>query len=444
MRFLGLFLLFVLMIALQSGGVSAAIDPLPRAMLVFGFLLLAGFVAGSFAARFGLPHITGYLLAGIICGPYVLGLVTHETVLMLAPLDHLALALIAFTAGGELRLARLRACGKTIVWITLLQTIGAFVVGAAGMFLALRWMQIDLFGGKGLLIAAIFFGVMAVANSPATVIAVIVETRAHGRLSDITIGVTVIKDVLVLLGFALAIGLGTAWFSGAQVEEGIAVEVLISVGASFLVGAVVAALVAVYLRFVRREFVLFTVVLSLVIVTASEQLHLHFLLVCLTAGFLVENFTRLGPRMVAAIERTSTTVYIVFFALAGAALNIAALERMWPVAVLFVVLRLSGTALGTWAGARIGGEGPLIRRWGFMGFIGQAGVSVGIAGAVAIAFPTWGVSFRTVMLASIAIGQIIGPVAFKFILGRAGETAAHHIREGIVNPWRESLARLRR
>ena len=430
MRLLSIAALLVFMMAVH-GFIGAPGVLMPSAILCFGLLIFMGYLAGCYCAKVGLPHITGYLFAGILCGPYVLGFVNHEVVLRLELVDNIALAFIAFTAGGEIRLAKFKQLAWSILSIAAFQALAVFIIVAGGIFLLLG--LVDPLGLPVLIraAAAVLFGIIAQANSPATAVAVIVESRAKGRMSDVVIGVTVLKDVMVMFFFSVALALA---FSFSRTGAGGAPSVglaFVGIASSLVAGALGGGIIAVFLRWVRRELVIFMVTVSFMIVYLSELAGLHFILVCITAGFVVENFSSVGHRLVEAIERTSMAVYIVFFALAGAAINMSALEQMWTLALLLVALRAAGTAAGTYWGARLGGEGSLVRRHGWSGFLCQAGISLGMAGIVARAFPEWGPTFRTAVISAIAINQIIGPIALKILLGHAGETAESHIIKGL-------------
>ena len=206
MRLLAIAALLAFMMAIH-GFTGAPGVLMPSAILSFGLLIFMGYLAGCYCAKVGLPHITGYLFAGILCGPYVLGFVNQEVVLRLELVDNIALAFIAFTAGGELKLAKLRSQARGILSIAVFQSLAAFIIVAVGTFLLLA--LIDPLGLPiSLRVAAsVLFGIIAQANSPATAVAVIVESRAKGRMSDVVIGVTVLKDVMVMLFFSVALAL---------------------------------------------------------------------------------------------------------------------------------------------------------------------------------------------------------------------------------------------
>lgn len=433
MRALALFILMIFMVALIHFTGAAGADPMPQTILAFGFLIFAGYIAGCYAVKIGLPQISGYLIAGIVCGPYALRLVSYEIVLQLKLIDDLALALIAFTAGGEIKISRMRRCVLSIFSISIAQIIAIFAVVAVGSYLVLHFFNPFLMSTKILMVISGLIGTISAACSPATAIAVIIGTRSRGRMTDITIGVTIIKDVIVLLFFTLALAVGFAVSRGEIIEGSLIGKTLLMMFLSVLAGAAVGGGIVALLKFVRREIALFIITISLAVVFISELLGLHFIPICLMAGFLVENFSSLGDRLVGAIERTSMTVYIIFFAMAGVAIDFAALLQMWPYALAIVFLRLLGTALGTYIGGGIGRESDVLKKFGWMGFLSQVGVGLGFVVLVSRAFPEWGNTFRTIMLAVIAINQIIGPIALKVMLGLAGETAERHI-EMLIRP----------
>ena len=116
-------------------------------------------------------------------------------------------------------------------------------------------------------------------------------------------------------------------------------------------------------------------------------------------------------------------VYIIFFATAGAHLDVPLLRRLWPVALLFFVAR----ALATFTSARIASfaarDPAILKRWAWSGLISQAGIALGVANLIASQFPSFGPGFRAIAVACVALNEMIGPVMFKLALDRAGESS---------------------
>jgi Kef-type K+ transport system membrane component KefB len=144
-------------------------------------------------------------------------------------------------------------------------------------------------------------------------------------------------------------------------------------------------------------------------------------MICLVAGFLVENFSSRGDSLIQAIEKISVPIYVVFFAISGASLNLEALRTSWVLALILVVWRGILKFSSTYVGAKVAKEDPGVQRRSWAGFISQAGVALGMAVIVERTFPEWGGEFKALVLAIIAINQIIGPVLLQRLLFRVDE-----------------------
>jgi Kef-type K+ transport system membrane component KefB len=393
-----------------------------RTSLVFGFLLLAGYLLGQLARRIGLPRITGFIVAGILFGPYLMGIVTPATVQALGKVDEIALCLIALAAGGEMDLARLRGRLRSVLSIVGVQTV-VVLGGVLAVFLVLpigEWIGVE---DRGLLIAvALVIGAIAVANSPSTIIAVILDLDAEDPLSDTAIAVTVLKDVMVIVLFAAVLSLtGPLLDPGAAYDlafvGAVAMEVLISIGLGLLAGGAV----VLFLRHVSREEVLFVLILVFGLATLCRAWHLDALITCITAGLVVQNLSGRGPTFMRAIDRSAMPVFVLFFALAGARLDLSTLGHFWlPAVALFAgrgVLTWAGTSLGS----RLAGDPPVLVRHGWMAFLAQAGVSLGFVALLREDVPVLGDLLGDVVIAAIILNQLVGPVLFKIALDRAGE-----------------------
>jgi Kef-type K+ transport system membrane component KefB len=394
--------------------------------LFLGFLLLSSYLAGRAARAISFPQITGYLVIGIIVGPYVLGILPKEVVEEFRFVNGVALALIALSAGGELRAKSLRERIRSIAAITTFQIVLIFTLVAASVFLARG--AIDLFEGQPpsvVLAVALLLGLVAVAKSPATTVAIITEEKARGVLTDTVLGVTVLKDVVVLVLIAVFIPLSativdpTGGFSFDAVWQ-----ILLGILGSLAVGLAMGWLVTVYLKRIRAYRILFVLGVAFMAVYLGERLHLEHILIAMAAGFYVQNFSRQGRRLLHALEANSLPVYALFFALAGADLDITVLRTAWVIATAIILTRIVAVWVSTYLAARMVGDPTVIRRYAWMGFLAQAGITLGIANLVRDNFPVWGDSVATIIIAMIAVNQLIGPPAFRWALLKAGESHA--------------------
>ncbi len=397
---------------------------LAEPVLALGFLLLFSYLVGKWVLRYRLPMITGYLLAGILVGPEFLNLLSAEATDKLHLIDQLALGIIALTAGGELRLAALKAQAKSLGYLVLMQVVVVFAAVGLGFALLLSLLPVQPEQSLAVTAITVLFLVgTAVANSPATAIAVITETSAAGPVSDRVIGVTVIKDVVVLTLFTLIMAVGeTVLTSNSAGVWHDFLHLFWSIFGSFLFGGVAGAAIVLYMRWIGEDLPIFVLGATFAITVVSGWLNLEFIMACVAAGFVVENFSPFGDRLILSIERSSLPIYIVFFSIAGASLNLGVLRSVWPLTLLLVSLRLAGTWLGSRWGTALAGDEPAVQRFVWTGFVGQAGVTLGMALLIGRAFAeSFGNFLQALIISGIVINQLIGPVIFRIGLEKAGE-----------------------
>ena len=343
--------------------------------------------------------------------------------------EGIAVALIALTAGGEIRIEWVRSQARRLALITFSEL---FVVaaGVLGVVMLARSV-LPFMPADDLLrafIIAMVFGAIAVANSPTVTIAVISENQAEGPLTRTVLGVTILKDVCVIVLFAVALTIAKNAL-GEGGTESLGLTLTRELGGSALVGVGFGIGISLFLRFVHRDTPVFILAVCFAIWQVAAVFHLETLLIALTAGFWVENFSRAkGEDLIKGIERLSLPVYALFFAAAGAKVDIDALATLWPFALL-----ISGTrALCVWAGTSLGAHlaraEPTVKRYAWLGFVSQAGVTLALATIVARTFPSWGMEIQAIIIAMIAIHELIGPIGFQYALKKAGETGAERER----------------
>jgi len=409
-----------LVLPLGTGSASA------HSLLTFGFLILAAYTSGEIAVSFRMPRIVGYLVAGVVFGPSALDIVNVEATNELAPVSSLAIALIAFLAGAELRWSELRERGRAIALI-LTSELGITFVALAALMVGLRNFVPFLQSTPTPTVIgfSLLFASIAVVHSPAVTMALLTETGARGPVARTTLGVVLVSDVVVIMLFSAVLAIARALVPPntgdvAAISLG---SVVWELGGAVVVGTVLGAAVALYLRFVKRELMLFAVLVTFFGSAIARLVHVETLLTLLTAGFVMENISRDGDgdALRHAMERSGAPVFVVFFALAGAAMAVNEVVAIWPLVLPIVLVR----AAGIWGGSRVGARwarvpsetGNLV----WMGLISQAGVAIGLATVIAEVYPTRGAPIRTLFLATLAVNQIVGPILFRMALARGGE-----------------------
>jgi len=414
-------------------GVAVFLEPLrvptegviaPRSLFLFGILLLTADTFGEVAHDLGVPRLVGYLVAGLALGPSVSGIVPAGVLEDLGMMKRLAVGLIGLLAGAELRVADLRERYRQIFWILVLQMGLVLLVLTLVALLGRPWIPfLQPLTAAPLVFVAILFATTLTVNSPMVTLALLTETRATGPLAKTTLGVVLVADIVVVVLFTMAFSLAQASLGG---QTGSAPEILsrllLEVVGSILAGVLVGGVLTLYLRFVKRELVVFAVVLVFATAAAAEALHFELLLSLLVAGFLVENVApvRAEP-LVETLHQMAVPIFVVFFAIAGGELAIRQFIGLWPMVLTVALLRMGAIALGATAGGRIAGAEPQVARYAWTGLVSQAGVALGLATIVADRLPVVGLAMQTLIVGVIAFNESVGPVLFRRGLDRAGE-----------------------
>ena len=402
-----------------------------EATFCLGFMLIFAFFLAKVLGSFALPEISGYIIAGVLCGPYAMNILSEDVVHSLQALDDVALAIIALIAGGEMRLAFLRKSTGAIMAVIAGQIVMSFVGAFAVIFVVGgRLSFVEGAGIGGAVAVALVLGLVTAARSPATTIGVVTETRSKGPFTNLVVGVTVILDVLVLVMVALAVPTARVLtFAGESFSLDFSRELAVDLAGSFALGFFFGVFIGAYIRWVGKRLPVFLVATGFIGSLVTRHYHLEPLLAFMIAGFIVQNFTVMGDKLIRGLEKSALPVYVVFFAISGASIDLDALRSMWLLAFVLVAMRAAAFYTGSILG---GAVAPSVRphaRALWMGFLSQAGVTIGIASILERQFE-WGAALKTLILAVVALNQLIGPVALKYILVRRGEAGRANPQPG--------------
>jgi Kef-type K+ transport system membrane component KefB len=195
---------------------------------------------------------------------------------------------------------------------------------------------------------------------------------------------------------------------------------------SVALGTTLGIVLILYLRLVGKQLVLVFLALGFGLTEVLRYVGFEPLLTFVVAGFVVQNLSKQGGKLVAAIQETGDIVYVVFFATAGAHLDLGVLGQLWKAALVLAVGRAVITWIAHRIGSRLAGDEDRVRKLGWTGLLSQAGVALGIASIIEREFPSFGAAFRALAIAQIALNEMIGPVIFKLALDRTRETARAH------------------
>jgi trehalose-6-phosphate synthase/Kef-type K+ transport system membrane component KefB len=408
--------------------------------LALGFALMGASVTGDALRRFRLPRLTGYLLFGVVVGPSLGNLITESMAAQLQLVTGIATTLIALIAGLTLSVERL---GSRLGAITRM-TAATVIVAAVGLSIATwivwPWLPIapDAVGPQRLVMLALLV-VMVISFSPTMTAAVVTDSGARGRLSDTVLAMVVLADLVVLVLFAVSMQLARLVF---ETGEGQGVEVLArlawEIGGAVAFGVLIGVLFALYLRYIGREITLALLAVCAVLSQVGTTQQLQPLLAALAAGVVIENLAvAQGDTLRAAVRRGAPPVLVVFFVAVGATLRLDALATIGLSAAALSGIRLGFIRLGTAVGAKFSELPEVIGKHAWTGLVSQAGITLGFASVVASEFPGWGNQMQLLLVASIALHELVGPIVFRRALVQAGELEAHVPRPLVVVSNRE-------
>ena len=408
-------------------------------ILIAGFLIIAlasNQIARSFQ-KIRLPLITGLIFTGIISGPHIIGLIPETAKDHLQFINEIALAFIAFAAGAELYLRELRSRFKSIKWNTFGQLVVTFVFGSIAVYFCASYIPFmaDMSVAAKISVSTITAAIF-VARSPASAIAVINELRAKGPFVQTVMGVTVVKDFLVIILFSICLALGESMIGGEEFNSlsivVIVVELFLSFGLGFFVFGQLLKLVLSF-KIIRPaktimvllvgfgSYVLSHALKEVSLIAFAHSIHLEPLLMSILASFYVTNYTKYRPEFLNILEKTATPIYIAFFTLTGATLAVNVIGSVIGVALILFTIRIATMIIGAYAGGIMAGDPMKQNHLGWMPYVTQAGVGLGLATVIADEFPGWGDEFATVIIAVIVINQFIGPPLFKWAIYKLGE-----------------------
>ncbi len=379
-----------------------------------GIAIFVGLVGGKLANFFKLPNVSGYIVAGLLLGPSFINFFTSGEAAGLGIISEIALAAIAFGIGSEFRLADIKKTGKGILVITVAEVIGAVAVVFFVMFVLLR--QPFEFS---LVIAS-----MSAATAPAGIIMVIRELKAQGPLVRTILPVVAIDDALGIIVFSISLSIakltsGTASFSLFQIIWAPLYEILGSV----VLGAVLGAALSFLSHKMKSRDEMLSLVLGFILLATGAANYFKFsaLLTCMMMGSVVVNVLQNANRIFTLVSDFTPTINLLFFTLAGAGLDLSVLSKVGILGISYIFARAAGKILGATAGAKqVKAEKKVVRYLG-MSLLTQGGISIGLSIIVARELPAFSEAIITVILFSVLVYEIVGPILAKIAIQKAGE-----------------------
>ncbi len=399
-------------------------------ILALGILLLCGFLGGRIANWIKFPRVTGYIAAGFLLSPSLFEIIPAQYIEdKFSAITDIALAIIAYSIGGSLRMSRIKLLGRSILWITITQALGAFaltflLVSALGPFVipssTSSYSFLEFF-----LPLALIIGALSAATAPGAILAIIREFRASGPLTTTLLGVVALDDVIAIILFAFAVALaGTLINPGEVLLYKIVFDVFVDIISSMLLGLVFGYCLTTFASWIKRKesFLIFALAHIVLCTGIADQLNLSFLLANMMIGFVVINRAKHNHRLLREVETIEEPIFILFFVLAGAHFNIQVINVAGPLALIIIVGRFSGKLIGTKIGANLAHSPPVIKKYLGYALLPKAGVTVGLVMLVQpILSPEVAEILINGILASVIINELLSPPLVKYAIIKAGE-----------------------
>ncbi len=388
-------------------------------LLLIGLVLIAGQVGANLLRLVKIPQVVGYILMGAILGESVLGWIEPGS---LEEVTSIALGLIGFTIGSQLKFYQLRKLGRSILWVSIFEAFGAFLLVCIGVLIL-----------TGEPFKALVFGALASATAPAATVDVLQEYRCKGPLTTTLLAVVGIDDGIALVIYGFAEPFGKMLF---QPEQGLTIihSLLVplrELGGSVLLGLVLGVVFSWSIKYFKLPGEQLSVTLAAVLIASGIAVHFHFSLILtnmvigLSVGNLLPRRTR---RLSEIVTGFTPPVYILFFALVGARLDVSLLPAMGWLGLTYLIARTVGKFGGSYLGAVIGGAPKVVKRYLGLGLFSQAGVAIGLSIAVSQDFATAGeegIAFGNLVINTITattfVVQMIGPSLTRMAVFKAEE-----------------------
>ena len=381
-------------------------------LLLIGIAMAAGLLVSRGARAVKLPNVTAFLVAGLIIGPCVAGIISKEQAESMGVISEAALGFIAYAIGGEFKLAYLKKIGKAPLTITAFQGLTTALCVDVGLI---------AFGVDVPL--ALLLGAIALATAPAATLMVVRQYKAHGPVTQMLLPVVAMDDALGLMVFSISASVAQGMLGGEITVQSMVLTPIIEIVGSIALGGALGWLLAFGARFFasRGNKLALSIALVLAGVGLCDMWNLSSLLVCMMIGAVMVNLSQVHEVLMEQCDRFTPPLFLLFFVLSGADLDLSVLPSVGLIGVGYLLLRFIGKWGGTMLGAFCVKADSNIKKYLGLTLLPQAGVAIGMASLVAARFPTLGTQVNTIVLAGVLVFELIGPIITKIALTKAGE-----------------------
>ena len=382
-------------------------------LFYLALILFSGLFFGRVVKHIKLPNVTGYLIAGLLIGPYCLKIVPMDLVKGLELISEIALGFIAFSIGAEFKLSYLRKVGMTPVLIAIFEALMASVLVTLTLVIAGFGIEISL-----------LLGAIASATAPAATIMVVKQYKAKGPVTDTLLSVVALDDAVALIAFGFAAAIVNVMQNPGQGSIVLAVmRPLLEIIASILLGAILGFAFKWPLKYFKKDSNRLIITTGFVFLGSSlaTMTGLSPLLLCMAMGAMLINVSEYGNAIFSLADSITGPIFLMFFVVSGMELDITILPQIGLIGILYVISRVIGKIAGASIGSIIMKAPATVKKYIGMTLIPQAGVAIGLSLIATRLVPEYGATIRAVVIGATFIYEIIGPAVTKVGLKAAGE-----------------------
>lgn len=388
-------------------------------LISLAIMLLAGFVVSLLTKLLKLPNVTGYILAGVLIGPYVLNMIPASIIDNMSFISDLALGFIAFGVGKFFKKNVIKSAGLKIIVITVFESLlaGILVTIFIGIcFPNLGWSF------------ALLLGAIATATAPASTLMTINQYKAKGEFVNTLLQVVALDDIVCLLVFSVVSAIVSTTSNDGLDVMSIALPILYNI--AFIAIGFIAGFVLGFLVEKRSSNSQLIIAVAMIcgISGACIILNISPLLSCMIFGASYINFKE-DEKLFKYIDHFTPPIMLLFFVVSGMNMDLSAFATIGLVGVVYFIVRIVGKYAGAYLSCAITKKPSPVKNYLGFALIPQAGVAIGLAFLAQRILPdNIGSTFLSIILSSSVLYEMCGPVLAKFALFKSGAINKNQIQ----------------
>jgi len=376
-------------------------------------IFIFGLLIGQVLKKVKLPEVMGYLIAGIVIGPYVLKLVTADSLNGMELFSTIALSFVSFLIGAEFKWNYVKRLGKK-----------PFIIGLTCSLFTMLSVTSCLYLAGSTLSFALIMGAIAAATAPVAIMMIVKEYKSRGELTDTMLSVIAIDDVISVIIFGFTIVIAQYLESGSATLEGI-MQPFSEIGISLIMGIVLGLFLGVTAKLfkTRNNIICMILVTVFTAILIADYAKISSLLMCMITGMVFvnaynRNFT---DKVLDVMDDISSPLMIIFFVISGASLDFKVLPEVGVIGIIFILARAFGKVFGAYLGATVGKSSSNVKKYLGPTLLSETGIAIGLALLAKEVLPNYGEILIAITIASSFIFDMIGPFLVKISLKKAGE-----------------------